>query len=195
MLKKISIFLLILAIIVISVIVYVKKQKDTQEAKIAEEFTAINLSTDSTQSLADASKGETIGLIEVEKIGLKTEIIEGVNEANLNSGVAHLPYSASLYEIEKENHNFALAGKSSLGLHQLEKEDYFTIYIRNKVLTYQVAEKNTVSADDMSVLDSVKGKSVVTIITSAPDMKEAERIVLQCHLMNEKTLDGSEILK
>jgi len=194
MFKKMLIFLLIIGIVLVSVMFYVKNQKENEQEMIAEEFSSMNLSTGGVKGLEEkGTKGETIGLIEFETLNIKTEIIEGTDEESLQFGVGHLPYSASVHELGKENHNFALAAKSSLGLDELAVGDYMVIYARNKVLTYQIVEKKMVSREDLSVIEPIEGESVVTIITSSLDSDDEERIVYLSYLTKEKTLDGSEI--
>jgi len=181
-------------------VVYAKVQTYLEQKKMIEEYTSLNLAAnedDATDS--EVKRGETIGMVEIDKIGLKTAMVEGAEQDNIKFAVGHLPFSSSLYELGKENHNFAIVGHRSYTygkffnrLDELENNDEIIVYARNKVLTYKVFDKKIVQPTNVDVVNPIEGKSVVTLITCYPEYSDAQRLVLFSELVEEKTLDGSE---
>ncbi|WP_203553027.1 class D sortase [Bacillus sp. B15-48] len=144
--------------------------------------------------------GDTLGILEIPEIDLKTPIVEGASEAQIRYAVGHLPSSSSIYELEKNNQNFAIAGHRSSAygkffnrLDELELESEFKIYVQNKVLTYKVIEKKIVEPTDVDVIYPVKGKTLTTLITCHPPLSDKQRLIVFGELFAEERLDGSEL--
>lgn len=181
-------------------VAYAKVQTYLEQKRMMEEYTQLNLAAGSDDNpSAEVKRGETIGMLEIEKIGLKTAMVEGAEQENIKFAVGHLPFSASLNELGKENHNFAIVGHRSYTfgkffnrLDEVEKDDEIIVYARNKVLTYKVFDKKIVKPNNVDVVNPIKGKSVVTLITCYPEYSDAQRLVLFSELVEEKKLDGSE---
>jgi sortase A len=197
--KKLGNLFLIIGMALLLFVAYAKVQTYLEQKRLMEEYTQLNLAENSDEAPADVKKGETIGMLEIDKIGLKTAMVEGAEQDNIKFAVGHLPFSASLYELGKENHNFAIVGHRSYTygkffnrLDELEENDKIIVYARNKVLTYQIFDKKIVQPTNVDVVNPIKGKSVVTLITCYPEYSDAKRLVLFSELVEEKTLDGSE---
>lgn len=197
--KKLGNLFLIIGMALLLFVAYAKVQTYLEQKRLMEEYTQLNLAENSDEAPADVKKGETIGMLEINKIGLKTAMVEGAEQDNIKFAVGHLPFSASLYELGKENHNFAIVGHRSYTygkffnrLDELEENDKIIVYARNKVLTYQIFDKKIVQPTNVDVVNPIKGKSVVTLITCYPEYSDAKRLVLFSELVEEKTLDGSE---
>lgn len=197
--KKLGNLFLIIGMALLLFVAYAKVQTYLEQKRLMEEYTQLNLADNSDEASTDVKKGETIGMLEIDKIGLKTAMVEGADQDNIKFAVGHLPFSASLYELGKENHNFAIVGHRSYTygkffnrLDELEENDKIIVYARNKVLTYQIFDKKIVQPNNVDVVNPIKGKSVVTLITCYPEYSDAKRLVLFSELVEEKKLDGSE---
>ncbi|MBB6447653.1 class D sortase [Bacillus benzoevorans] len=197
--KKLGNLFLIIGIAIFLFVAYAKVQTYLEQKRMMEEYTQLNLADNPDDASTEVKKGETIGMLEIDKIGLKTAMVEGADQNNIKFAVGHLPFSASLYELGKENHNFVIVGHRSYTfgkffnrLDEVENDDKIVVYARNKVLTYQVFDKKIVQPTNVDVVNPIKGKSVVTLITCYPEYSDAQRLVLFSELVEEKTLDGSE---
>ena len=198
--KKLGNLFLIIGMALMLFVVYAKVQTYLEQKRMIEEYTSLNLAANEEDaSDTEVKRGETIGMVEIDKIGLKTAMVEGAEQENIKFAVGHLPFSASLHELGKENHNFAIVGHRSYTygkffnrLDELENDDEIIVYARNKVLTYKVFDKKIVQPTDVDVVNPIEGKSVVTLITCYPEYSDAQRLVLFSELVEEKTLDGSE---
>lgn len=198
--KKLGNLFLIIGMALLLFVAYAKVQTYLEQKKMIEEYTSLNLAANSDDtSLSEVKRGETIGLLEIEKIGLKVAMVEGSEQDNIKFALGHLPFSASLNELGKNNHNFAIVGHRSFTygkffnrLDEMEKDDTIVVYARNKVLTYKIFDKKIVKPNNVDVVNPIKGKSVVTLITCYPEYSDAQRLVLFSELVDEKKLDGSE---
>lgn len=198
--KKLGNLFLIIGMALLLFVAYAKVQTYLEQKKMIEEYTSLNLAANSDDtSLSEVKRGETIGLLEIEKIGLKVAMVEGSEQDNIKFALGHLPFSASLNELGKNNHNFAIVGHRSFTygkffnrLDEMEKDDTIVVYARNKVLTYKIFDKKIVKPNNVDVVNPIKGKSVVTLITCYPEYSDAQRLVLFSELVEEKKLDGSE---
>lgn len=200
--KKIGNLFLIIGMALLLFVVYAKVHTYLEQKRMIEEYTSLNLAAvpdGEEESFSEVEKGETIGLLEIEKIGLKAAMVEGADQENIKFAVGHIPFSASIHELGKPNHNFAVVGHNSYTygkffnrLHELENGDEVVVYARNKVLTYEVFDKKIVHPTNVDVVNPIEGKSVVTLITCYPEYSDAQRLVLFSELVEEKTLDGSE---
>jgi sortase A len=198
--KKLGNLFLIIGMALMLFVVYAKVQTYLEQKRMIEEYTSLNLvANEDDASDSEVKRGETIGMVEIDKIGLKTAMVEGAEQENIKFAVGHLPFSSSLHELGKENHNFAIVGHRSYTygkffnrLDEMENDDEIIVYARNKVLTYKVFDKKIVQPTNVDVVNPIEGKSVVTLITCYPEYSDAQRLVLFSELVEEKTLDGSE---
>ncbi|WP_147532760.1 class D sortase [Bacillus marasmi] len=204
MMKKLGNLFIFTGIAVLIFIVYVKGKTYFEQKQLVEEYTSLSFTeTAPNEKTGVAPKeGDTIGILEIPKIELKTPMTEGAGPEQIKFAVGHLPSSSSTHELGKMNTNFAIAGHRSFTygqffnrLDELGKNDKMTLYTQNKVLTYKVIDKKIVDPSNVEVIYPIKEKSMVTLITCHPERSDKQRLIVSCELVSEKVLDGHEIEK
>jgi sortase A len=202
--KKIGNIFLFTGIVLLIFIVFVKGKTYYEQKKLIEEYSSLNFTEKASdaQQVQQPKSGETIGILQIPKIDLKTPITEGAEPENIRYAVGHLPSSSSVYDLGKKDQNFAIAGHRSYTygkffnrLDELEKGDELTLFAQNKIFTYQVFDKKIVNPTDVEVIYPIKGKSMITLITCHPEYSDKQRLIVFADLVSEKVLDGSEIEK
>ncbi|MGI6669085.1 MAG: sortase [Acetivibrionales bacterium] len=132
-----------------------------------------------------ASKQTVIGIIQIKKIKVKSPIVEGVSDSNLNAGIGHIPGTA----MPGEPGNCALAGHRSYTfgkffnrLDKLETGDEIIISTRKEDLVYEVDKIHMVTPDDTSVLEGSKDENAITLITCTPIYVASHRLIVKAGL-------------
>lgn len=202
--KKLGNLFILTGIAVLIFIIYVKGKTYFEQKQLIEEYTSLSFTETASAEKSDKAPkdGDTIGVLEIPKIGLKTPMTEGAGPEQIKFAVGHLPSSSSTYELGKTNKNFAIAGHRSYTygqffnrLDELDKNDKMTLYTQNKVFTYKVFDKKIVDPSNVEVIYPIEGKSMVTLITCHPERSDKQRLIVFCELVSEKVLNGQEIEK
>lgn len=158
-----------------------------EQKKLTEEFTSLNFTekTEASSKQQEPQNGDSIGMLAIPKIDLKTPIVEGATPENIKYAVGHLPSSGSLNELGKTNQNFAIAGHRSYTygqffnrLDELEKGNEIILTTKNKEYTYKIYQKKIVKPTDVDVIKPVKGKSTLTLITCHPKYSNKQRLIV-----------------
>jgi sortase A len=130
-------------------------------------------------------KQKVIGIIEIPKIKVKLPIVEGVKKENLRVGIGHIPGTAQLGEVG----NSALAGHRSYALghffNRLDEVvvgDEITILTKKNSYIYKVYEKLVVLPEDVSVINPVENKNIITLITCTPIRVATHRLIIHAIL-------------
>lgn len=137
-----------------------------------------------------ASKQTVIGIIQIKKIKVKSPIVEGVSESNLNAGIGHIPGTA----LPGEPGNCALAGHRSYTfgkffnrLDKLVMGDEIIITTKKEDLVYEVNKIHVVTPDDTSVLKGSKDENFITLITCTPIYIASHRLIVEA-VLKERVL-------
>ncbi|MFB6465499.1 class D sortase [Cytobacillus sp. Hz8] len=203
--KKIGTIFILIGIVLFMFVIYTKGKTYFEQQKLIKEYTSLNFSSeydeDSPKQL-EVKKGDTIGILKISKINLKTPIVEGASQENIRYAVGHLPSSCSTTELGNKNQNFVIAGHRSYTygkffnrLDELKKGNKIIIYVQNRVLTYKVFKKKIVDPKEIDVINPMKGKSMVTLITCHPPYSDKQRLIIFSELESEKVLNGAELMK
>lgn len=110
--------------------------------------------------------GESLGQIQIERIGLRVEIREGEDAAVLRGGAGHLPDTAWI----GDGGNVALAGHRDTvfrSLRKIQPGDVIEIVTADRLVRYSVDETTVVPPNDLTVLEP-SGSSTLTLITCHP---------------------------
>ena len=125
-----------------------------------------------------------MGYIEIPKISLSLPIYHGSSEETLDNGVGHLETTA--LPIGGEGNNPILTGHRGLPraelftrLDEIKKGDLIYLHVLNDDLAYKVDNINVILPDDVSTLQAVPGKDMVTLITCTPYGINTHRLVVQ----------------
>lgn len=131
-----------------------------------------------------------IGMLRMDQIDLQVPIVEGTDVEDLRYAVGHFPESGQL---GKKNHNFAIAGHRSYTfgeyfnrLDEVKENDTFFIDTAEGEFEYRIYDKQIVKPDAVSVLQPVKGKSVVTLVTCHPAHSSKERLIVFAEKIEKK---------
>jgi sortase A len=143
-----------------------------------------------TQEPAD---GDSVGIIDIPKIGLSAAVVQGVNVDDLRQGPGHYPGTP----LPGQAGNAAIAGhRTTYGapfgdLDQLSKGDEITVQTLQGTFKYTVdRDPFAVDPDDSSVLDATKDparpgndQATLTLTTCNPRYSAAERLIVKASLV------------
>ncbi|WP_318503579.1 hypothetical protein [Bacillus sp. T3] len=101
--KKIGNLFIFTGLIVLILIIYLKGKTYYEQKQLIKEYTSLTFSEEApTGNQQKKSKnGDTIGILEIPKINLKTPVTEGAKPENIQFAVGHLPSSSSTNELGK----------------------------------------------------------------------------------------------
>jgi sortase A len=186
--KKSGNILILLGVLLFAYIVYEQIYARVLEKKIISETVKIS------QSLQEyvAPRVAAADQIDIERvtypldislptIDLKTKVLEGTSEDILRVAVGHLEGTGELGEIEENyvilGHRSFITGKFFSRLDELNLGD--PIILKSDLeYHYQVIDKKIISPNQLEVLDPIKGKSIVTLITCHPRYSSKQRLVV-----------------
>lgn len=132
------------------------------------------------------SESSIIGIIKIPKIKVNLPIVEGVSESELSWAIGHMDETV----MPGETGNSALAGHRSdtfseffNRLDELEIGDYIYIKTKDEIQKYNIYSKKVVNPTDLTVLKSLDGESIVTLITCHPIYSSKKRLIVQGKLI------------
>lgn len=128
------------------------------------------------------AKPEAIGILEIEKIGVKLPVAEGADLATLKFSLGHMPETAALGSVG----NAAVAGHRSHSFgtffNRLDEvaigDDIVVTTAAGERYTYEVYETKVVTPEDLSVLRSSSKHRVITLITCTPMYTSTHRLIV-----------------
>ncbi|WP_349409527.1 class D sortase [Pseudalkalibacillus sp. SCS-8] len=120
--------------------------------------------------------------ISIPKINLKTKVLEGSSTDILKVAVGHLEGTGRL-GVEGENfvalgHRSHVTGKFFNRLDELSVGDQIDFIADNQGFHYKVIDKKIIEPTQLEVLEPVKNKSIVTLITCHPMYSNKQRLVV-----------------
>lgn len=125
-----------------------------------------------------------MGYIEIPKIDVYLPIYHGTTKEVLNKGIGHL-YGTSL-PVGGSSCHAVLAGHTGIsgkvlfdGLPQMEEDDLFAIHVLGKTLMYQVDQIEVIEPKDTELLQVVRGKDYVTLMTCTPYGVNSHRLLVR----------------
>ena len=142
------------------------------------------IATETAPTQQDPAINQPVGLLSIPKIGLQDAIVEGVGEAQLEQGPGHYPGTS----LPGEAGNVAIAGHRTTYAHPFYNLDALStgddIYILTAqgLFRYTVNGSQIVAPTSVSVLNTVPGKSTLTLTTCNPRYSAAQRLVVTANL-------------
>lgn len=112
-------------------------------------------------------KGETIGVLEVPKLGKSMPIIEGTDEEELRQGVGHYLGTA----LPTQNDQIVLSGHRDTlfkRFDELEIGDTFVVKLEYGEFTYEIVDTKIVDADDRTIIKSTAPNEELVVTTCYP---------------------------
>lgn len=190
--KKIGIALIAAGMILISFIVYnlamneykkdnlIKKISKGNNAPVQSNVIGGNNNDDDAKA-----KIVPIGILNIPKINLEVPVIEGT--ADIRYAVGHVTGTG---EAGKQDQNCCIAGHRNYlvgdffrHLDKIHDGDVFTLKIKSDTYKYKVFKTEIVTPDKSEVMNPIKGKSVVTLITCHPEYSSKYRLIVYGELI------------
>lgn len=141
------------------------------------------------KGLAD---GDVFGRIVIEKIGLDAVVVYGSGTAELKKGPGWIQYT----DLPGQTGNVGIAGhRTTYGapfrhLDELASGDLIHLYSPYRRYTYEVAEKSTVTPDQVEVMDSTEDPRL-TLSACHPPFSAQYRLIVQSRLVEMVRLEDS----
>lgn len=130
-------------------------------------------------------KTESIGTIEIKKLGVKLSVFLGANDNNLTAGCGHLTYTS--YPIGGNNTNCVIAVHRGLGgsdflrhVEKLQKGDIVRIQNYWYTMEYRVVDHVIVEPDAVESILIQPGKDMLTLYTCHPYGINSQRYLVYC---------------
>ena len=127
---------------------------------------------------------DVMGILEIDKIGVKLPIYHGSDKGVLQVGLGHMQ-GTSLPVGGKGTHAF-ITGHRGLpssalltNLDKLGKGDTFVLYVLGETLAYQVDHIQTVLPDEVRALDIDKDSDRCTLVTCTPYGINSHRLLVR----------------
>lgn len=124
-----------------------------------------------------------MGYIEIPEINAKIPIYHTATEESLNKGVGHVEQTD--LPIGKTGSRPVLTGHRGLPnaelftrLDEVDINEYFHIYILDKVFYYKVIERTVILPEEIENLKAVENKDLVTLVTCTPYGVNTHRLVI-----------------
>jgi sortase A len=133
------------------------------------------------------ANGDSVGIIDIPKIGLSKAFVEGVNVDDLRNGPGHYPGTPFPGQVG----NAAVAGhRTTYGapfenLDQLVEGDEIRVQTLQGEFRYKVSERGpyVVDPDDSSPLDEAPNAATLTLTTCDPKYSAAQRLIVKANLV------------
>ena len=137
------------------------------------------------------SEDGIMSYIEIPKIQVYLPIYHGTEEEIMKKGVGHIPNSS--LPVGGEGSHCILTGHTGLirakiftRLNELEVGDYFYLYTLEEKLKYQINQIKVVLPNEVSDLQIVEKKDLVTLVTCTPYGINTHRLLVQGERTNEE---------
>ncbi|EOH95228.1 class C sortase [Enterococcus pallens] len=133
-----------------------------------------------------AMLGETLGTIEIPKIGLSSPIYKGTTEEILQKGIgwlegSSLPAGGDSTHTVLTGHRGLPTAELFTNLPEVKKGDQFVISYLDEKLAYEVDQILTVKPEETEALRIEPGKDYATLITCTPYMVNSHRLYVRGH--------------
>ena len=141
------------------------------------------LSFENYNAMINLAGNGVMGSIEIPKISVNLPIYHGTDDEVLSAGIGHM--EGTSLPVGGENTRAVLAGHRGLPnsklftrLDEVEKGDYFFIKVFEEVLAYEVTDIEVIEPEELSKLDIVPGKDLVTLLTCTPYGLNTHRLIV-----------------
>lgn len=139
-----------------------------------------------------------IGSIEIPKIGVNIPFFYGTDEQQLQSGAGYwmgssLPTGGESTHTVLTAHTGLVRAKLFTDIDKLENGDTFTIRVLDRILTYEVDNRQIVDPDVVEPMYIVPGEDLVTLYTCYPYGVNSHRLLVRAHrIPNEESVPSQE---
>jgi len=135
------------------------------------------------KKLLDTGRG-VMGILNIDKIGVKLPIYHGTDEGVLQAGLGHLqgtslPVGGIGTHSLITGHRGLPSSKLLSNLDKMAEGDVFILHILNETLTYRVDQITIVEPDEVSALDIEPTRDYCTIVTCTPYGINSHRLLVR----------------
>ncbi|MBS8266038.1 class D sortase [Mesobacillus boroniphilus] len=126
-----------------------------------------------------------VGVIEIDKIGVKLPILNGASDANLDIGAGLLegtPAPGMPGNSAIAAHRNRAYGSMFNRLDEVNEGDTVTVSDKNNTYQYEVYETLVVEPHDTSVLNGSRDEKVLTLITCTPIDMATHRLIVKAKI-------------
>lgn len=142
----------------------------------------LNKTEDSSKVSLKEAENKVIGILTVPKIKLRIPIYKNTSEYALSNGCGLIEGSDNL-SVDHNNKHSSLSSHNGQSinrlftkLEKLENGDKFFITLGKEILEYQVFDTQTHEPTYADVLNPIKGKDVVSLMTCTPIVIHSHRL-------------------
>lgn len=158
------------------------------------------LSDQSYAAILDISGTGIMGSLEIPKINISLPVYHGTEEEVLANGVGHiqgtsLPVGGLNTHCVLSGHRGLPSARLLVRLDEMEKGDYFFLHVGNETLAYKVSGIQVVEPEDISILDILPGKDLVSLITCTPYGINTHRLVVTGERTEYQKIEYQKIQK
>lgn len=126
-------------------------------------------------------------VLTVGKIGVQSEILEGVDESTLDQGLWRRPHSSTPAlggntVIAAHRYMYTTGPNTFYNLDKMSEGDLISLTWQGKQYTYKVYNTKIVPSSDTSVEENT-AQPILTLYTCTPLWSSANRLVVQAHLL------------
>lgn len=135
------------------------------------------------RSIPENSGSRAIGVLETPRIGSKLPVVEGIDKAQLDVALGHIPETAPIGEVGNAvlaGHRSYAYGKFLNRLGEVEVGDEITYTDdAGQRYTFSVYEILTLAPDDQSAFEQYTEKAVLSLYTCTPIRTATHRLVVR----------------
>jgi len=137
------------------------------------------------KKLLDTGRG-VMGILNIDKIGVKLPIYHGTDEGVLQAGLGHLqgsslPVGGIGTHALITGHRGLPSSKLLSNLDKMAEGDVFILHVLGETLTYRVDQITVVEPDEVSALDIDPTRDYCTIVTCTPYGINSHRLLVRGH--------------
>lgn len=165
----------------------IETQAESSEEKVppVEKQEAEKLPAEDNKKTKQKLSNGIVGVIEIDKIGVKLPILNGASDANLDKGAGLLEGTAA----PGMPGNSAIAGHRNRAygsmfnrLDEINEGDTVTVRDKNNTYQYEVYETLVVEPHETSVLNGSQDEKILTLITCTPIDTATHRLIVKAKI-------------
>ena len=162
------------------------REYNAQLARTRTEYTLTDEQLEEYNSVLNVSGTGIMGYVDIPSIRVTLPIYHGTDEAVLQTAVGHiestsLPVGGANTHCVISGHRGLPSARLFTDIDRLTVGDIFTLNVLDEVLTYEVEQILIVEPYDLSGLQIIPGRDLVTLVTCTPYGINTHRLLVRGH--------------
>ena len=162
------------------------REYNAQLARTRTEYTLTDEEMERYNAVLNVSGTGIMGYVDIPSIGVTLPIYHGTEEAVLQTAVGHiestsLPVGGANTHCVISGHRGLPSARLFTDIDRLTTGDLFTLNVLDEVMTYEVDQILIVEPYDLSCLQIIPGKDLVTLVTCTPYGINTHRLLVRGH--------------